>query len=202
MALIGYARVSTKEQETRLQLDALAAAGVALVFEEKASGAAADRPVLRRCLASLKRGDVLVVWKIDRIARSLKQLLQVLERLDAVGAQIRSLNEPLDTTSPLGVFVLQSLGAIAQLERSMIRERAIAGMLAAHARGVQLGRKKGSTPPEVVQQMRDAYSTGKYSYPDIGRLFGVHESTAKRLITGRSSRPRMPVLSRYLAERT
>ena len=200
--LVGYARVSTKEQGTRLQLDALAAAGVSRIYEEQASGAAVDRPILRECLASLQEGDVFVVWKIDRVARSLKQLLSILERLEAVGAQIRSLNEPLDTTSPLGVFVLQSLGAIAQLERSMIRERAIAGMLAAHARGVQLGRKKGSTSPETVEKMRALYATGAYTYPAIAREFGVHASTAKRLITGRPSRPRMPVLRLYLGERT
>lgn len=202
MAMVGYARVSTKDQETSLQLDALLAAGVARVYEEKASGAALNRPVLRECLDSLRPGDVLVVWKIDRVARSLKQLISIIERLDALGVQIRSLSEPLDTTSPLGVFVLQSLGAIAQLERSMIRERSIAGLVAAHARGVKLGRRKNATPPEVVERMRSLYATGRYTYPAIAREFGVHASTAKRLITGRSSRPRMPVLSKYLAVQT
>jgi DNA invertase Pin-like site-specific DNA recombinase len=201
MALVGYARVSTKDQETRLQLDALRSAGVDRVFEEKASGALRDRPVLRECLASLRKGEVLVVWKVDRVARSLGHLLSILDALEAVGAEIRSLNEPLDTSSPLGVFVLQSLGAIAQLERSMIRERAIAGMLAAHARGVALGRRKHSTPPETVARMRDLYATGRYTYPAIAQQFGFHPSTAKRLITGRPSRPRMPVLSAYLGER-
>lgn len=198
MALIGYARVSTQDQDTALQRDALARAGVVVVFDEKASGASTERPILRQCLASLTRGDVLVVWKIDRIARSLKHLLSILDQLALVGAEIRSLNEPLDTSSPLGVFMIQMLGAVAQLERSMIRERAIAGMLAAHARGVPLGRRKWSTPPEVIDRMRVAYATGAYTYPDIGRMFGVHASTAKRLITGRPSRSRMPVLSTYL----
>lgn len=200
--LIGYVRVSTQEQETRLQIDALERAGVDRIFEERASGARADRPVLKQCLAALQKGDVLLVWRIDRVARSLKHLLSILEHLESVGAEIRSLTEPLDTSSPLGVFMLQSLGAIAQLERSMIRERSIAGLVAAHERGVKLGRRKFSTPPEVVQRMRDAYATGDFTYPDIARQFGVHPSTAKRLITGRPSRPRMPVLSKYLGERT
>lgn len=199
---VGYVRVSTQDQETRLQIDALQRAGVDRIFEERASGARADRPVLRECLSSLRKGDVLLVWRIDRVARSLKHLLSILEHIEAVGAEIRSLTEPLDTSSPLGVYMLQSLGAIAQLERSMIRERAIAGMIAAHERGVKLGRRKFSTPPDVVQRMRDLYATGDFTYPDIARQFGVHSSTAKRLITGRSSRPRMPVLSKYLAERT
>lgn len=200
--LIGYVRVSTQDQETRLQIDALERAGVDRIFEERASGARADRPVLKKCLSALQKGDVLLVWRIDRIARSLKHLLSILEHLESVGAEIRSLTEPLDTSSPLGVFMLQSLGAIAQLERSMIRERSIAGLVAAHERGVKLGRRKFSTPPEVVQRMRDAYATGAFTYPDIARQFGVHPSTAKRLITGRPSRPRMPVLSKYLVERT
>jgi DNA invertase Pin-like site-specific DNA recombinase len=197
MALVGYARVSTEEQETHLQVDALARVGVTEVFQEKASSVGA-RPQLKLCLARLKRGDVLVVYKLDRIARSLKDLLHILDQLKAVGAEIRSLNEPLDTSSPLGVFMIQMLGAVAQLERSMIRERSIAGMLAAHARGVQLGRRKWSTPPDVVDRMRVAYATQQYTYPDIGRMFGVHPSTAKRLITGRPSRRVKPVLSEYL----
>jgi DNA invertase Pin-like site-specific DNA recombinase len=111
MALVGYARVSTKDQETRLQLDALRSAGVDRVFEEKASGALRDRPVLRECLASLRKGDVLVVWKVDRVARSLGHLLSILDALEAVGAEIRSLNEPLDTSSPLGVGAVHDSGA-------------------------------------------------------------------------------------------
>lgn len=197
MAMIGYARVSSDVQETHLQTDALARAGVTEVFQEKASSVGA-RPQLRACLARLGAGDVLVVYKLDRIARSLKDLLGILDQLKAAGAEIRSLNEPLDTSSPLGVFMIQMLGAVAQLERSMIRERSIAGLVAAHERGVQLGRRKWSTSPETVERMRVAYATGQYTYPDIGRMFGVHASTAKRLITGRPSRPVKPVLTAYL----
>ena len=134
--LIGYARVSTQDQETHLQLDALTKAGCTEIYQEKASGASRrGRKELDRCLAALKSGDVLIVYKIDRIARSLFDLLDILRHLEQIGATIKSTTEPLDTTNSMGVFVVQILGAVAQLERSMIRERSIAGQIAARARG-------------------------------------------------------------------
>ena len=195
--LIGYARVSTKIQETHLQIDALTKAGVEVIYQEKTSSVG-ERPELRKLLDRLKNGDVLVVYRIDRIARSLKDLLVILEHVQTVGANIKSLTEPLDTTGALGIFIVQILGAVAQLERSIIRERSVAGQLAAYRRGVQLGRHKHATPPETVEKMRALYATGGYSYPAIGREFGVHASTAKRLITGKTSRKKMPVLGKYL----
>lgn len=199
MALIGYARVSTKEQETRLQLDALARAGCSVVFEEKASGAAVDRPILRECLASLRQGDVFVVWKVDRVARSLKQLLAILDELSVVGAEIKSLSEPLDTTSPLGVFVLQSLGAIAQLERSMIRERSIAGQVAALRRGVEWGGRKPALMGEQRVEALALRASG-LTQAEVARRFGVHRSTVGRLESPPKPRPivRKPVLGKYL----
>lgn len=128
--LVGYARVSSRLQETDLQLDALRQFGVVKIYQEKASSIGM-RPALQECLKSLCAGDVLVVYKLDRVARSLKDLLQILDRIMSTGAGIRSLTEPLDTSSHMGMFVLQILGAVAQLERSMIRERAIAGQVAA-----------------------------------------------------------------------
>ena len=119
---VGYARVSTREQETDLQLDALRSAGVTDVFQEKASSVG-HRPELERCLDSLAAGDTFVVYKLDRVARSLTDLLSIIDRIRDAGAHIRSLNEPLDTSSPMGIFVLQILGAVAQLERGIIRER-------------------------------------------------------------------------------
>ena len=195
--LIGYARVSTVGQETHLQIDALNRAGVEVVYQEKTSSVGV-RPELQRLLDSLAKGDCLVVYKMDRIARSLKDLMSILERVQSVGANIRSLTEPLDTSVPVGIFMVQVLGAVAQLERSLIRERSVAGQLAAYRRGVQLGRHKHATPPETVQEMRALYATGEYSYPGIGKVFGVHASTAKRLITGKTSRKKMPVLGQYL----
>lgn len=195
--LIGYARVSTSEQETDLQIDALRAYGVQRIFVEKTSSVG-PRPQLRLAMRALRPGHTLVVYKVDRLARSLKDLLAMLERLKTGGASLRSLTEPIDTGSAIGELVLQILGAVAQFERSLIRERAIAGQVAAYKRGVLLGRRKHSTPLEVVQEMRALYATGQFTYPDIGAFFNVHPSTAKRLITGRESRPRMPVLKAFL----
>ncbi|UBQ43089.1 recombinase family protein [Comamonas thiooxydans] len=197
--LIGYARVSTREQETYLQIDALNKAGVEVIYQEKTSSVG-SRPELQKLLSSLAKGDCLVVYKMDRIARSLKDLLSILERVQAIGANIRSLTEPLDTSVPVGIFMVQVLGAVAQLERSIIRERTVAGQLAAYRRGVPLGRRKHATPPETVEKMRELYATGEYTYPAIGKVFGVHASTAKRLITGRSARKKMPVLGQYLED--
>lgn len=140
MALVGYARVSTVVQETRLQLDALRAAGVDLVYQEKAS-AVSTRPELRRCIRELRPGDVLVVWKLDRLARSLIDLLGILQTLADIGCSFRSLTEPVDTSTPMGTFVLQILGAVAQLERAMIIQRTTAGIRAARARGIAWGRR-------------------------------------------------------------
>ena len=195
--LVGYARVSTVGHETNLQIDALEKAGVSVIYQEKTSSVGA-RPELQKLLDSLTKGDCLVVYKMDRIARSLKDLMAILERVQAVGANIRSLTEPLDTSVPVGIFMVQVLGAVAQLERSIIRERSVAGQLAAYRRGVQLGRKKHATPPETIEKMRALYATGEHTYPSVAKLFGVHASTAKRLITGKSSRQKMPVLGQYL----
>ena len=139
MALIGYARVSTEDQATARQLDELRAAGCREVAEEHASGADRDRPVLARTLARLRPGDTLVVVSLDRLARSLSHLLGVVEGLQARGVHFRSLRDPVDTASPQGLFTLQVLGAAAQLERALIRERTRSGMRAAAARGSRPG---------------------------------------------------------------
>lgn len=135
MALLGYARVSTDDQATRSQVTALRAAGCTAIHEETASGAARDRPVLARLLDRMGPGDVLVVARIDRLARSLAHLLQVIEHLEAKGAHFRSLGDPIDTASPQGKFTLQVLGAAAELERALIRERTVAGLASARTRG-------------------------------------------------------------------
>lgn len=137
----GYARVSTAAQETALQLDALKRAGVRVIYVEACSGVG-PRPELHKCLADMRPGDVLVVWKIDRVARSLSDLLRILSHLKTVGASIRSLTEPIDTSSPIGEFTIQILGAVAQLERSIIRERIVAGQKAARERGQTWGNRR------------------------------------------------------------
>ena len=180
--LVGYARVSTQDQDTALQLDALKAAGVTEIFQEKASGARVDnRIVFKRCLRRLGKGDVLVVYKIDRIARSLVDLLSILDKLKARGASIKSLTEPLDTSTPMGIFVIQILGSVAQLERSIIRERSIAGQAAAKARGAHCGRPLSVTA-DVAQAIVRDYKSGLSTLKGVGQKYGVSESVVKRLV--------------------
>jgi len=174
--LIGYARVSTNEQETRLQIDALRKAGVDRLFSEKGSGVG-PRPELHRALASLQRGDVLVVYKLDRLARSLKDLLALLDSLSARGCSVKSLTEPVDTSSAIGELVLQILGAVAQFERSLIRERCEAGRRAARARGVKFG-PRAFMDAQAESAAAEFYRLG-LSYREVGLVFGVGYTAAR-----------------------
>ncbi|WHZ11208.1 MAG: hypothetical protein OJF60_001647 [Burkholderiaceae bacterium] len=193
--LVGYARVSTLDQNTRLQLDALRAAGVRRVFQDKSSGVG-PRPQLHRALSALRPGDQFVVWKLDRIARSLFDLLALLDRVRLSGASVRSLMEPIDTGSPYGRFTLQVLGAVAELERNIIRERIIAGQVAAIRRGVVVGgRPKLLTAREASRAKR--LREGGYTWPEIGARLGVSNTTARRAVLG-DNRDRMKVLRQYL----
>ena len=133
--LLGYARVSTEDQATDAQTDELAAVGCATIYREHASGASRARPELARLMREIRPGDVLVVVRLDRLARSVSHLLDVIERLEESGAHFRSLRDPIDTSTPQGMFSLQVLGAVAQLERALISERTKAGIKAARARG-------------------------------------------------------------------
>lgn len=178
--LIGYARVSTSEQETRLQLDALRKAGVRKLFSEKTSGVG-PRPELHKALALLRSGDVLVVYKLDRLARSLKDLLALLDLLSARGCAVRSLTEPVDTSSAIGELVLQILGAVAQFERALIRERCVAGRIAAKARGQVFGRPRDLSPEDEAEVVR-LYETGWYSQSTLARVFGVGVNAVKNAI--------------------
>jgi DNA invertase Pin-like site-specific DNA recombinase len=152
VALIGYARVSTLEQDPALQRDALIAAGCIKMFEDCASGARADRPGLSRALAFLREGDVLVVWKLDRLGRSLAHLIDTVAALAARGIGLRSLTEAIDTTTPGGRLVFHLFGALGQFERDLIRERTRAGLAAAEARG----RKGGRRPVVTDDKLRRA----------------------------------------------
>jgi|SRR6202453_1847548 DNA invertase Pin-like site-specific DNA recombinase len=142
--LVGYARVSTVDQKPGLQLDALKAAGCEKLFVEKASGMKDDRPQLLATLDYLRAGDTLVVWKLDRLARSMKQLIETVDKLRARGIGFRSLTETIDTTTAAGELFFHIFGALAQFERSIIRERTNAGLRAALARG-----RKGGRRPKV-----------------------------------------------------
>jgi DNA invertase Pin-like site-specific DNA recombinase len=138
---VGYARVSTLDQNPTLQLDALAAAGCAKIFEDRASGARADRPGLHQALDYAREGDVLIVWKLDRLGRSLPHLIETVATLEKRGVGFRSLTEAIDTTTPGGRLVFHLFGALGQFERDLIQERTRAGLAAAAARGRKGGRK-------------------------------------------------------------
>mgnify|MGYP003602164527 CR=1 FL=1 len=193
MALIGYARVSSRIQETHLQLDALKAAGVIEIHQEKTSSVGA-RPELQKLLAVLQKGDTLVVYKMDRIARSLKDLLAILDRIQASGAAIRSLTEPLDTSGPIGMFMVQVLGAVAQLERSIIRERAIAGQVAARMRGVTWGGKPLVITNEELDQIMAMYASGWYTWALLADMWDTTPKSIYRAMARRKKRANGPVL--------
>ena len=142
MTLVGYARVSTLDQDPALQLDALAAAGCTKIFDDCASGARTDRPGLQRALDYVREGDVLVVWKLDRLGRSLAHLIETVAALEQRGVGFRSITEAIDTTTPGGRLVFHLFGALGQFERDLIRERTRAGLAAAAARGRKGGRKR------------------------------------------------------------
>lgn len=178
--LIGYARVSTKEQDTHMQRRALEAAGVTVIFEEKRSGADRRRPMLRQALDALKAGDSLVVFKLDRVARSLQHLLEIFSELDGKGVGFRSCTEAIDTTHSAGRCMMQILGAFAEFERSIIRDRTLHGLAAARSRGVRLGRA-WSIPEEqhalIVQMFREGATRSA-----LARKYGVHVSSIKRVL--------------------
>ncbi len=159
MALIGYARVSTAEQDTALQTDALNKAGCERVFEDTASGAKADRPGLDDALAYLRNGDVLAVWRLDRLGRSMPHLIETIGALQARGVGFRSLTEAIDTTTSGGRLIFHVFGALGQFERDLIRERTKAGLTAAAARGRKGGRKPVITA-DKLQQAREHIANG------------------------------------------
>jgi DNA invertase Pin-like site-specific DNA recombinase len=159
MALIGYARVSTAEQDTALQTDALRKAGCDKIFEDTVSGAKADRPGLAAALAYVREGDALVVWRLDRLGRSLPHLIETVGALEARGVGFRSLTEAIDTTTSGGRLIFHVFGALGQFERDLIRERTKAGLTAAAARGRKGGRKPVVTA-DKLQRAREHIANG------------------------------------------
>jgi DNA invertase Pin-like site-specific DNA recombinase len=174
--LVGYARVSTQDQSPHLQLDALKSAGCEKVFEEKASGAKRDRPELIAALGFMRAGDTLVVWKLDRLARSLKQLMETVEDLSARGIGFRSLTEAIDTTTSGGRLVFHIFGALAEFERGIIRERTTAGLEAARARGRTGGRPR-SLDDNDLAVARTLLKDGTLTVAEVADRLGVAPST-------------------------
>lgn len=179
--LIGYARVSTQDQDTAAQVAALKAAGCEEIYREKASGGRWNRPKLQDLLSHLRKGDVVVVWKLDRLSRSLRDVLTLMERIQERKAGFRSLTEAIDTTTPAGRMMMQMVGSFAEFERAMLKERTLAGIEAARKEG-----RVGGRPPKLKPQQRleivRLVKRGRKTAADAARLFGVHPATVSRLM--------------------
>ena len=174
--LVGYARVSTHEQNPALQTDALQQAGCQKVFEDEISGAKFERPGLAAALEYVRKGDTLLVWRLDRLGRSLQDLLEIVAGLEKRGVGFRSLQESMDTTTSGGRLIFHVFGALAEFERSLIHERTRAGLAAARARG-----RKGGRPKALDRQKRELlfrlYDEKKHTIKEICQLVGVSKPT-------------------------
>ena len=180
--LLGYARVSRGDEQTNaLQARALKAAGCRRLVEEAASGGRWDRPELHRMLDQLREGDTVVVWKLDRLSRSLKDVLHIMERIAGAGAGFRSITENIDTTTPAGRMMMQMVGSFAEFERAMIRERTSAGLAAARAEGRVGGRRK-KLDAAKRREIAESVITGRKSGADMARLYNVSQPTVSRIV--------------------
>lgn len=177
--LVGYARVSTLDQNPALQIDALKAAGCEKLFVEKASGASRDRPELKAAIDYVREGDTLVVWKLDRLARSLKQLIETVAMLEARGIGLRSLTESIDTTTAGGRLIFHIFGALAEFERTVIRERTKAGLSAARARG-RVGGRPAKLLPNDVKAAKALLADPTITVADVAKRLGVSPATLYR----------------------
>jgi DNA invertase Pin-like site-specific DNA recombinase len=185
--LIGYARVSTTEQSLAPQTDALSAAGCKKLFSDVASGARTARPGLEQAIEFCRKGDVLIVWKLDRMGRSVSHLIETVQRLDHMGIALRSLTEQMDTNTPGGRLIFHVFGAIAQFERDLIRERVHAGLKSARARG-----RKGGRPPVSEQTKAMARALMADSNLMVGQIckqLGIAKSTLYKYASPSAPKP-------------
>lgn len=179
---IGYARVSTGDQTLNLQLDALKTAGCERIFEETASGAKTDRLLLKEATAYARPGDVLVVWRLDRLGRSLQHLLTTIAEVAERGIGFKSLTEQIDTTTPGGKLVFHLFGSLAEFERDLIRERTNAGLAAARARGRLGGRPKKLADPKKLALAQQLYAAGQTDIATICQTLGISRATLYRCL--------------------
>lgn len=185
---LGYARVSTDDQNLELQRDALQLARCQRIYEEKACGKTTDRPQLEECLADLRKGDTLLVWRLDRLGRSLPDLVRIVSDLEQRGIGFESLTEHIDTSSAAGKLIFHAFAALAEFERNLIRERTQAGLAAARARGRSGGRKPkiGDKERREIQALYDAKTV---PVSDIARRYGVSRTTLYKHLDGGRSHP-------------
>ena len=176
MSRIGYARVSTDDQMLDLQLDALTTSGCDPVYQETASGKSGVRPELAQCLKALRAGDVLVVWRLDRLGRSLSDLVRIVSELEQRGIGFESLTEKIDTTSAAGKLTFHVFAALAEFERNIIRERTKAGLDAARARGRKGGRKPALNDKQV-REIKALMADPQIEVSEVARRYGVSRTT-------------------------
>lgn len=184
---IGYARVSTQDQNLALQLDALKTAGCDKVYQEKASGVKVERPELAKLLELVREGDTLVIWKLDRLGRSLAHLIKLVADLEQRQVGLLSLNDPVDTTTAQGRLVFRIFASLAEFEREVIRERTLAGLASARRRGQLLGRPKGlSKGAEQKARIAESlYKEEKYSVEQIARELTISKTTLYKYLRRR-----------------
>ena len=184
---IGYARVSTQEQNLSLQIDALNQAGCEQIYQEKVSGSLADRPELTRLLEMIRMGDTLVIWKLDRLGRSLAHLIGLVSDLETRQIGLLSLNDPVDTTTPQGRLVFRIFASLAEFEREVIRERTMAGLASARRRGQRLGRPKGlsKAAQQTARVAESLYREKLYSVEQIARELSISKTTLYKYLRQR-----------------
>jgi DNA invertase Pin-like site-specific DNA recombinase len=173
---IGYARVSTQDQDLTLQLDALTKEGCEKIFQEKASGGQRERPELKAALSYMREGDILIVWKLDRLARSIKQLIETVEDFEAQGIGLKSLQDPIDTSSPSGKLVFHIFAALAEFERGVIRDRTNAGLKSARERG-RIGGRPRLLSDKDLQAAKALLKDPAITVAEVAKRLGVSLST-------------------------
>ncbi len=178
----GYARVSTTQQDEALQRDALEAAGVDRVYVDHASGATESRPALDELLGQLRAGDTVVIWRLDRLGRSLRHLIDLVAELEQRGVGLRSLTESIDTSTPGGRLIFHVFAALAEFERDLIRERTQAGLAAARARG-RVGGRPTVWTQEKLRTARAMHESGEHDVASIARVLGVSRSSVYRALS-------------------
>ena len=173
---IGYARVSTDDQNLDLQKDALQKSGCEILYEEKASGKSAERPELEQCLKALRQGDTLVVWRLDRLGRSLQDLVKIVASLKERGIGFESLTEQIETASAAGNLIFHVFAALSEFERNLIRERTYAGLKAARARGRKGGRKP-KLDARQIKEIKALLRDPDIRVTDVADKYGVSRAT-------------------------
>ena len=176
----GYARVSTNQQDTKLQIDALQEAGCEKIYEEKLSGGRTDRPELNQCLKAMNPNDILVVWKLDRLGRSLQHLIEIVNKLEHESKGFQSLTEHIDTTSPTGKLIVHIFASLAEFEKSLIRQRVMAGLEASRKMGTKFGRPEALSKTD--KEMAITMFNGGATKGSIAQHFGVARQTIYALL--------------------